>query len=179
MAAPFRFSMRSGLIAIRAFGLAIAIGMSGPSPSFAQQTPQKPLEQEGRAPGCDQPGLSMEDRTECASHYAAAKDDTERAEVTRRYKEIASGNRVEGDGVPTASPPPAPDTTITRADPQPGETPEDVSGGISWLVAVAGGALLLGLVLAYGAAQRRRSGDAAKLAQDRGTNAAYGRNERP
>lgn len=170
---------RFGPIAIRAFGVAVAIGVFAGSLSHAQDAAQKPPTEEAPPTGCNQPGLSAGDRADCTSSFDAAKDDAERAEVTRRYDAIASGNRVEGDGVPTASPPPAPDTSVARADPQSGETPDDISGGISWLVAVAGGAVLLGLVLAYGAMQRRRRGEALKQAQDRGTHAAYGRDERP
>ena len=47
---------------------------------------------------------------------------------------------------------------------------------IGWLLTVGGGALILGLALAFGVVRTRgRKSAAAQAAQDRGTNAAYGR----
>ncbi|MGE4064502.1 MAG: hypothetical protein AB7E79_14135 [Rhodospirillaceae bacterium] len=173
MASLFRPSMR----AVRVFGIALAIGVSSSSISLAQDATGKEQVEAARVTPCDAPGLAAPDREQCAARMSAAKDDSERAEIQKQYEAQAQGNRTEGDGVPTASPPPA-ETAEQRTVEPTGQEQEPESGGNAWLTTVLGGAIILGLMLAYGVTQRRRRDAATKVAQDRGTNAAYGRTER-
>jgi hypothetical protein len=130
-----------------------------------------------RSPACEHPALAVADRLACAQAWSAATTDQDRAALTQRYEAMAKGNAIEGDGIPTAAPP-----SDRQAVPV---TPSGAEGELApadnaWLLTVGGGALVLGLALAYGVVRTRsRKSAAAQAAQDRGTNAAYGRTPPP
>lgn len=126
-----------------------------------------------RASVCEHPALAEADRLACAQAWSAATTDQDRAALAERYGAMAKGNATEGDGVPTAAPPS--DREAVPATPS-GAEGDMGAADISWLLTVGGGALILGLALAYGVARTRgRKTAAAQAAQDRGTNARYGR----
>jgi hypothetical protein len=154
-----------------------ALTLSFAAPLAAQvESPPASRDQEidaARAPVCEHPALAEADRLACAQAWSAATTDQDRAALTERYSAMAKGNATEGDGVPTAAPPS--DRVATPAVPS-GAEGDMGAADTSWLLTVGGGALILGLALAYGVARTRsRKTAAAQAAQDRGTNARYGR----
>jgi hypothetical protein len=153
--------------------MACAAALALPAAGLQSPTNNKELSAM-RSPGCEDSGLSQDDRLACAREWEAAKDDQERAAITERYAERAKGNRVEGDGVPTVSPPRDTSSGAT-VDVPPNEVRESIpTRDTAWLITVGGGAAVLGLGIAYGVVQsRRRKTAAAKAAQDRGTRAGY------
>ena len=159
-----------------AYACVLALSFMGAPAHGQTQTPSAPQDKQtdaARSPACDHPALAEADRLSCAQAWGAATTDQDRAAITERYTAMAKGNTTEGDGVPTAAP-----SSERAALPA---TPSGAEGEMSaadngWLLAVGGGTVILGLAIAFGVSRTRtRKTVAEQAAQNRGTNAAYGR----